>query len=151
MLVVKNPPAIQESQETKVQFLGWEDLLEEEMATHSSIPAWRIPWTEELGGLHGVAKSRTQLGPPTHPLDTIKQWLLTKFFFILLLLLPHDRQPPREVFLDHQKVTSNLPDFFLPKKLVCFSLKLCCEIFFFFFFSSAAPHDLWDLSFSTMD
>jgi len=34
-------------QETWVQSLGWEDLLEKEMATHSSIPAWRIPWTEE--------------------------------------------------------------------------------------------------------
>ena len=41
---VKNPPAIQE---TQVRFLGWEDPLEKEMATHSSIFAWRIPWTEE--------------------------------------------------------------------------------------------------------
>ena len=48
-------------QETWVQSLGWEDLLEEGMATHSSILAWRIPWTEEPGGLqvHGVAKSQT--------------------------------------------------------------------------------------------
>ena len=44
-----------------VQSLGKEDLLEEEMATHSSVPAWEIPGTEELGGLQsmGVAKSRT--------------------------------------------------------------------------------------------
>ena len=42
--------------------MGWEDPLEEGMATHSSILAWRIPWTEEPGGLvHGVAKSRTGL------------------------------------------------------------------------------------------
>ena len=41
---VKNPPAIQE---TWVQFLGLEDTLEKEMATHSSILAWKIPWTEE--------------------------------------------------------------------------------------------------------
>ena len=54
MLVVKNPPAIQESQETKVQFLGWEDLLEEEMATHSSIINWEIPWAEETGGLQSM-------------------------------------------------------------------------------------------------
>ena len=40
-------------QETQVQFLGREDPLAEEMATHSSIPAWRIPWTKESGGLHG--------------------------------------------------------------------------------------------------
>ena len=38
-------------QETQVQSLGWEDSLEKEMATHSSVLAWRIPWTEETGGL----------------------------------------------------------------------------------------------------
>ena len=42
---------MQEMQETKVRSLGPEDLLEEEMATHSSILAWKIPWTEEPGGL----------------------------------------------------------------------------------------------------
>ena len=45
---VKNLPA---TQETWVVSLGWEDPLEEGMATHSSIPAWRSPWTEEPGGL----------------------------------------------------------------------------------------------------
>ena len=44
---VKNPPAMQEPQETWVLSLGGEDFLEEGMATHSSILAWRIPWTEE--------------------------------------------------------------------------------------------------------
>ena len=44
-----------------VQSLGREDPLEEEMAAHSSILAWRIPWTEEPGGLPGDAKSWTQL------------------------------------------------------------------------------------------
>ena len=44
--MVKNPPAMQE---TWVQSLGWEDPLEKGMATHSSIRAWRIPWTEEPG------------------------------------------------------------------------------------------------------
>ena len=46
-----------------VQSLGWEDPLEKEMANHSSILAWEIPWTEEPGGLHsrGVARSQTQL------------------------------------------------------------------------------------------
>ena len=47
-------------QEIQVQFLGQEDPLEKEMATHSSILAWRIPWTEEPGGLQ-VVKSQTQL------------------------------------------------------------------------------------------
>ena len=46
--MVKNLPAMRE---TWVQFLGWEDTLEKGMATHSSIPAWKIPWTEEPGGL----------------------------------------------------------------------------------------------------
>ena len=49
--------------ETWVRSLGWEDPLEKEMATHSSILAWRIPWREESGRLQstGVAKSRTRL------------------------------------------------------------------------------------------
>ena len=41
----------QEMQETQVRSLGWADPLEKEMATHSSILAWEIPWTEEAGGL----------------------------------------------------------------------------------------------------
>ena len=49
---------MQESQEIPVQFLGQEDPLEEEMATHSSIPAWRIPWTEEPGGLQFMGSQR---------------------------------------------------------------------------------------------
>ena len=44
---VKNLPAVQETQETWVQSLGWEDPLEEEMATHFSIIAWGIQWTKE--------------------------------------------------------------------------------------------------------
>ena len=47
-------------QETWVQSQGWEDLLEKEMATHSSILAWKIPWTEELA-TSGVTKSWTRL------------------------------------------------------------------------------------------
>ena len=53
--VVKNPPAVQE---TWVLSLGWEDPLEEGMATHSSILAWRIPWTEEPGGLWSIGSQR---------------------------------------------------------------------------------------------
>jgi len=41
-------------QELQVQFLGWEDLLEEEMATHSSIFNWEIPWAEETAGLQSM-------------------------------------------------------------------------------------------------
>ena len=48
---VKNPPAMQEMQEVQVRSLGPEDPLEKGMATHSSVLAWRLPWTEEPGGL----------------------------------------------------------------------------------------------------
>ena len=48
---LKNLPAMQE---TQVQSLGWEDPLEKGIATHSSILAWRIPWTEESGGLQSM-------------------------------------------------------------------------------------------------
>ena len=48
---VMNLPAIQE---TQVRFLGWEDPLEKEIASHSSILPWRIPWTEEPGGLQSM-------------------------------------------------------------------------------------------------
>ena len=54
---VKNQPAMQE---TRVQSLHWEDPLEKEMATHSSILAWRIPWTEEPGGLQSTAGGVTK-------------------------------------------------------------------------------------------
>ena len=50
-LPVKNPPEIQE---TWVRSLGWEDPLEKEISTHSSILAWRIPWTEEPGELQSM-------------------------------------------------------------------------------------------------
>ena len=53
--LVKNLPAMQE---TLVRFLGWEDPLEEGMATHSSIFAWRIPWTEKPGRLQSVRLQR---------------------------------------------------------------------------------------------
>ena len=56
---VKNLPAVKEMWKTRVQSLGQEDPLEDGMATHSSILAWRSPWTKKPDGLHGVAKSRT--------------------------------------------------------------------------------------------
>ena len=57
-LWVKNPSATQETQEMWLQSLGQEDLQEEEMATHSSILAWRIPRTEEPGGLQIIGLQR---------------------------------------------------------------------------------------------
>ena len=55
--LVKNLPA---KQETQVQFLGWENLLEKEMTTYSSILAWGIPWTEEPGGLYSIGLQMSQ-------------------------------------------------------------------------------------------
>ena len=52
---VKNLPAMQK---TQVQSLGWEDPLEKRMVTHSSILAWKIPWTKEPGGLQSVGLQR---------------------------------------------------------------------------------------------
>ena len=54
---VKNLPAVQE---TWVRALGWEDPLEKEMATHSSILAWKISWREELGGLQSIGLQRVK-------------------------------------------------------------------------------------------
>ena len=60
--VVKNPPALQESQKTQVPSLGQGDPLEEGLTTHSNILAWRIPWTEEAGGLESIeSHSQTQV------------------------------------------------------------------------------------------
>ena len=55
--MVKNLPTVQE---TWVQSLGWEESLEEVMATHSSILAWRIPWTEEPRGLQSMGSQRVR-------------------------------------------------------------------------------------------
>ena len=55
--VIKNPPAMQKMQS---QSLGQEDPLEKEMATHPSILAWEIPWTEELGGLQSTGSQKNQ-------------------------------------------------------------------------------------------
>ena len=56
--VVKNLPALQKMQETRVRPLGGEDPLEKGMATHCSVLAWRIPWTEEPGRLQSVGLQR---------------------------------------------------------------------------------------------
>ena len=56
--VVKNLPVVQKVEEMWVQSLGQEDPLEQEMATHSSILAWKIPWAEEPGGLQSMGLQR---------------------------------------------------------------------------------------------
>ena len=56
--VVKNLPTVQE---TQVQFLGWEDPVEEKMATYSSVLAWKFPWTEEPGGLQSKGSQESDM------------------------------------------------------------------------------------------
>ena len=86
--MVKNPPAVQE---TWVQSLGWEDPLEKGTATHPSILAWRIPWTERPGRLQSIGSQRvghnwatfTSLTPPCTQVHK------TKFPFYNHSALPH--------------------------------------------------------------
>ena len=60
--VIKKPPPMEEMQEMWVRSLGGEDPLQEEMATHSSILAWKFPWTEEPGGLLPMGSQRVRHG-----------------------------------------------------------------------------------------
>ena len=68
---VKNPPA---AQETWVRSLGWEDPLEKEMTTHSSILSWRIPWTEGPGRLQSIGSQRVRQSELAHT-DSLGYWL----------------------------------------------------------------------------
>ena len=65
--VVKNCMSMQETQETEVRSLGWEDPLEQEMATHCSIPAWKVPWAEQPGGQWSVGLPKARARTHTHP------------------------------------------------------------------------------------
>ena len=76
--MVKNLPAMQEAW---VQFLGQEDHLEKGMATHSSILAWRIPWTEEPGGLQSMEVQRVR-----HDLVTALLPLLSHIYLTVSLI-----------------------------------------------------------------
>jgi len=69
-------------QETLVRSLGWEDPLEKEMATHSSIPAWRISWMEKPGGLQSMGSQRVGQDPATS---------LSLFTFTNRLLLSQEK------------------------------------------------------------
>ena len=74
--MVKNLPAMQE---TWVQCLGWKDALEEEMATDSSVLAWKIPWTEEPGGLQSMGLQRVR-----------QDWVTNTFTFTIMSTLVLD-------------------------------------------------------------
>ena len=88
---VKNSPAMKEMLETGVRSLNREFPLEEELATHSIIPAWEIPWTEKPGGLHSMGwqrdkteRVRTALrslaAPPKESLHSFSKPLSAHFF-----------------------------------------------------------------------
>ena len=85
-LVVKNHLPMQQTQETWVRSLGWEDPLEEEWATHSSILPWRIPWTEKPGKLqvHGATKSWTRLSVNTLAMITFLLRIIFKTKSLLI-------------------------------------------------------------------
>ena len=75
--------------ETRVQSLCWEDLLEKEIATHSSILAWKMPWTEELGRLQSMgSQSRTRLSDLTSLyfwINSISALVFLVFFLLIAL------------------------------------------------------------------
>ena len=66
ILCIKNPSAMQETQEMRVQSLALEGPLEEGMVIHSSILAWRIPWTKEPGRLLSIGSDMTEVTEHTH-------------------------------------------------------------------------------------
>ena len=88
-LRIKRLPAMQE---TQVWSLGWEDPLEKEMATHSSVLAWRIPWTEEPGGLQSMGSQRvrhdwaTSLSFYAYNYRSLGLVLIFYFIFVLMAL-----------------------------------------------------------------
>ena len=63
--MIKNLPVMQEPQETQLPSLGWDDPLEEEMTTRSSILAWKVPWMEEPGGLQSIESQRVAMTKAT--------------------------------------------------------------------------------------
>ena len=79
--LVKNMPAVQE---TCVQSLGWEDPLKKEMATHSSILVWEIPWTKEPGGLYPMGVARVRHNLATKPQPPPQWYILGNFFGTVL-------------------------------------------------------------------
>ena len=87
---VKRLPA---TRETRIQSLSWEDVLEKRIAAHSSILAWKIPWTEEWWvTVHGVAKSWTQQSDFTFILFKIITFLFNFVFLTFMIFYLHHRE-----------------------------------------------------------
>ena len=97
---VKNLPAVQETQETRVQSPGWEDPREKEMATHSSILGWKIPQTEEPGGPHSPQCDKEW--------DTTERLISKKYIY--LKILPYFlKEKKNHTFFPHKfSTTQNL-------------------------------------------
>ena len=105
--LVKNPPAVWENW---VRSLGWEDLLEKEKATHSSILDWKIPWT--IHTVHGVTKGQTQLSNFHFNWWGCCHWYLERYRLQMLLnILPCTGQP-------HVSVVPRLRNLDLHKKRI---------------------------------
>ena len=94
--VVKKPPAMQE---TWVWPLGWEDPLEKEMATHSSILAWEIPWREEPGGLQSMESQRVRHILATKPPLQLFRCLYTLSRYKVFRIVPCAIQQVLTVYL----------------------------------------------------
>ena len=108
---------------TCARSLGWDDLLEKEMPTHSSILAWDIPWTEDSGGLQSTgSQSWTQLSDYTFTIDSFGY-----FFFSFLFSLPSVVVD----FIGTMKSNKSFELFFI----FFFSFSLSSSVFFFLFFS----------------
>ena len=88
---------MQETQEMQIQPLGWEDPLEEEMATHSSFLVWKIPWTEEPGGLPSVGSQRdTTEWLGTAQLNTARRHKRGLQWNANIATLPRSRATPKD-------------------------------------------------------
>ena len=114
--LVKNPPAVWEA---GVQSLGWEDSLEEEMTTYSSILAQRIPWTEEPGWLQSMG-SQNQTGlsnSTTNPYNKLHQ---SASLVTLPLMVSQGYCPTKIDFLNQDK------DNYLTTKLLILLIYSCC-------------------------
>ena len=83
-LVAQTVKCLPTMRETRVQSLGWEDLLEKEMAAHSSILAWKIPWTEEPGTLHSMGSQRVG-----HDWETSLSFIFSYTHLQILVLWTH--------------------------------------------------------------
>ena len=97
---IKNPHAMQEMKDMRVRFLGGEYPLEEGIATHSSILAWRMPWTEEPGG---CSPQDHIVGPAEHSRGHLACGLILLHLTVLKKVQYRDRKSFLEIYLIAEK------------------------------------------------